>query len=81
MDVAYSKRKSLNISSSICMFIIVGLEGRGVISFIPHCSQAQFSAKTQEEAKGMHVRMEVGASELLVLLLQEGSGPRWWERV
>ena len=48
---------------------------------VPHCSQAQFSAKTQEEAKGMHVRMEVGASELLVLLLQEGSGPRWWERV
>lgn len=34
MDVAYSKRKSLDISSSICMFVIVGLEGREVISFV-----------------------------------------------
>lgn len=43
MDVAYSKRKSLDISSSICMFVIVGLEGREVISFVPHCSQAHAS--------------------------------------
>lgn len=52
-----------------------------VVPGVPHCSQAHFSARAQEEAKGMHVRMEVGASELLVLLLQEGSDPWWWEGV
>ena len=36
MDVTYSKRKSLNISLPICMFIIVGLESRkrSVLSLI-----------------------------------------------
>ena len=28
-----------------------------VVPGVPHCSQAHFSARAQEEAKGMHVRV------------------------